>query len=159
MSGRDMERCGFCKKSLPKLSEMSDSYKGQAVRFIGVNQDLVDDPGMLAIGLDHVGGSNANAIELANIQDLAIDSYGGRSLREAWQQDVNNLALRTDAASRTAESARVVRESLNAELQGIAGVSLDEESINLMQYQRAYQAAARFITVIDEMLQTLISIA
>lgn len=40
----------------------------------------------------------------------------------------------------------------------ISGVSADEETLNLIQFQRQYQAAARFINIVDEMLQTLLSI-
>ncbi len=46
-----------------------------------------------------------------------------------------------------------------AQRESISGVSLDEEAINLMQYQRAFDAAARFIRVADEMTQTIISLA
>ena len=56
-------------------------------------------------------------------------------------------------------NATIVRESLYAQVQNRSGVSLDEESINLISYQRQFQAAARFISVIDETLQVLLSIA
>ena len=45
-----------------------------------------------------------------------------------------------------------------AQQQSISGVSMDEEAINLMQYQRAFQGSARFITVVDEMLQTVLGL-
>ena len=40
--------------------------------------------------------------------------------------------------------------------EGASGVNLDEEMVQLMRYQRAYQGAARLISVIDDMLETLI---
>ncbi|VAX20758.1 Flagellar hook-associated protein FlgK, partial [hydrothermal vent metagenome] len=40
----------------------------------------------------------------------------------------------------------------------VAGVSLDEEMVNLIRFQYAYQASAKMIGVIDEMLQTLIGL-
>ncbi|MBI5360793.1 MAG: hypothetical protein HZA48_09470, partial [Planctomycetes bacterium] len=39
----------------------------------------------------------------------------------------------------------------------ISGVNLDEEAVNLIEYQRTYQAAARYISVVDSMLQTLMN--
>ena len=77
----------------------------------------------------------------------------------AWQNSVNSLAVRTNAANAGVESARLVRESLYSQVQAVSGVSLDEESINLLTFQRQFQAAARFITVIDETLQVLLSLA
>ena len=67
--------------------------------------------------------------------------------------------MRTSAARTSLESSRLVRASLEAQSQGVRGVSLDEEAIDLMSLQRQFQAAARFITVIDEAMQVLLSIA
>jgi flagellar hook-associated protein 1 len=41
-------------------------------------------------------------------------------------------------------------------IQSVSGVNIDEETTNLMQYQRAYQASSKIISVTDEMMQTLI---
>jgi flagellar hook-associated protein 1 FlgK len=51
-----------------------------------------------------------------------------------------------------------VRESIDSQIQATSGVSLDEESINMLSYQRQFQAAARYIATIDETLQTLLTI-
>ena len=48
---------------------------------------------------------------------------------------------------------------LNTQREAVSGVSLDEEAINLMQYQKAYEAAARFIKVANEMTDTILSLA
>ena len=96
---------------------------------------------------------------IASLQDTSLDSLGGRSLRESWQTGVNELAVKTSAANTRLQGASLVRESLDAQSQAVSGVSLDEEAIDLMSYQRQFQAAARFISVIDETLQSLMSIA
>jgi flagellar hook-associated protein 1 FlgK len=51
-----------------------------------------------------------------------------------------------------------VRQSLEAQERAIGGVSMDEESINLIQYQQQYSGAARFISVVDELTQLLLSL-
>ena len=64
-----------------------------------------------------------------------------------------SLAVRAAAADAAMPSpSGLVKESLYAQIQATSGVSLDEESINLLTFQRQFQAAARFITVIDEAL-------
>jgi len=134
-------------------------FAGEGASTIEVNQTLLDDPTMLAVGLDHLPGSNGTALAIADLQDAEIADLGGVSLREYWQNSVNGLAVRTSAANTAATSAEIVRDNLYAQLQAVSGVSLDEESINLLSYQRQYQAAARFITVIDETLEILMSLA
>jgi flagellar hook-associated protein 1 FlgK len=134
-------------------------FSGSKASDIAVNQVLLDDPNMLAAGAGHVEGSNDTARAIADMQDLAIAELDGRSLREYWQTQVNGLATKTAAANAAVDSSTLVKDSLAAQAQAVSGVSLDEESINLLQFQRQFQAAARFIAVIDETLQTLLSIA
>ena len=134
-------------------------FSGQSASSISVVQALQDDPRLLAAGADHVPGSNGTAIAIANLQDERVSELGGRSLREYWQNQVSRLAVRASGADAAAGAASVVRESLHAQIQAVSGVSLDEEAINLLTFQRQFQAAARYISTIDEAMQTLLSLA
>lgn len=134
-------------------------FSGSDATNIAVDQDLLDDPSLLATSSDFTTGGNGTALAMVDLETKAIDGLGGRSLREKWQASVNELAVRTSAARTTLESSRLVRSSLDAQNQAVSGVSLDEEAIDLMSLQRQFQAAARFITVIDEAMQVLLSIA
>jgi flagellar hook-associated protein 1 FlgK len=134
-------------------------FTGTRASDIDVNHLLIDDPNRLAAASGHVDGSNDTALAIADLQNLRLSDLGGRSLREYWQHSVNGLAVKAAGANAAAESSRLVRESIGAQVQAVSGVSLDEESINLLTFQRQFQAAARFINVIDEALRTLLSIA
>jgi flagellar hook-associated protein 1 len=133
-------------------------FDGFNAATIAVNETLESSPDLLAVAAGHVSGSNTTAINIAQLQDTNFAALGGRTLREYWQSEVNSLAVRADAANSAAESSRIVRQSLEAQAQAVSGVSIDEEAISLLTFQRQFQAAARFISVIDETLQTLLSI-
>lgn len=133
-------------------------FTGRNATDIAVNQTLKDEPGLLAVGGGHVLGSNNTAVAIANLQDAALDDLNGSSLREFWQHSVNTTAVRASAAGRAVDAATLVRENIAGQLQAVSGVSMDEEAINLLSFQRQFQASARFISVIDEMIQTLLSI-
>ncbi|UCD76188.1 MAG: flagellar hook-associated protein FlgK [Phycisphaerales bacterium] len=134
-------------------------FCGENATDIDVNQVLKDDANLLAAGADHLPGSTDTALAIADLQDVQVEELGNRSLREFWQNAVNDLAVRNDAANTAVESSRLVRESLFSQIQAVVGVSLDEESINLLTFQQQFKAAARFINVIEETIQTLLSIA
>jgi Flagellar basal body rod FlgEFG protein C-terminal len=70
-------------------------------------------------------------------------------------QDIalNDMLLRNPALLAAAQN---VLDTRSAQREAISGVSMDEESIDLMQRQRAYQGAARLISVVDELMQTII---
>ena len=50
-----------------------------------------------------------------------------------------------------------IQNNLSIAKEGVSGVNLDEEGINLMTYQKSYNAAARYFTVLDEAVDVIIS--
>ncbi len=134
-------------------------FSGEYAADINVNSVLLNNSNYLAAGSGHIDGSNGTALALAGLKDANLEGLGDLSLGQYWQNAVNDLAVRTSAAVADVESSGIVKDSLYSQIQSVSGVSLDEESINLLTYQRQYQAAARFIAVIDETIQTLLSLA
>lgn len=131
-------------------------FTGVDAQDIGVRQELTDNPQLLVAGLTE--GSNEAALAIAQLRDSPVDSTGGVSLTEHWRQTTERIAVQTRAAGTRAIAASDVRLALESQEAAISGVSLDEETINLITYQRQYQAAAQFINVIDEMTQILLSL-
>ncbi len=134
-------------------------FSGTDATDLTVDQALLDDPTLLSTASDFTPGGNGAALRMVELETSPIDAFSGRSLHEKWQSSVNELAVRTSAARTSLESSQLVRANLDAQSQSVSGVSIDEEAIDLMTLQRQFQAAARFISVIDEAMQTLLSIA
>ncbi|WP_413451451.1 flagellar hook-associated protein FlgK [Georgenia phoenicis] len=84
-----------------------------------------------------------------------ISELGGA--RDHWASAVTEVGVNSRAATRRAQAAETTRMSAESQLLSQTAVDLDEESVNLVMYQRAYEAAARVMTTIDEMLDTLIN--
>lgn len=132
-------------------------FDGADAGHMAVNADLVAQPEMVAAGSDHIAGDNSTALAIANLQDQPLESLENMSLREYWSRYIESLAIRTSGAKQDTEATNVIIESLSAQREAISGVNIDEEAINLLAYQRAYQGAARFISVVDQMMQTLLN--
>ncbi|HVZ94268.1 MAG TPA: flagellar hook-associated protein FlgK [Phycisphaerales bacterium] len=135
---------------------MNSFFTGNDASNIAVRDDLRTDPLRLTIGLSD--GSNETALAIAGLKDRGVDAFGGESLGSAWQKSVERLGVDAAAATSRAAATGTVRASLEAQDAGISGVSLDEESINLINYQQQYQGAARFISVVNEMTQILLDL-
>jgi flagellar hook-associated protein 1 FlgK len=91
------------------------------------------------------------ADQMAQLRDAA----GGPDA--TWRSFVVDLGVTAQAAIRRAnvsETSRAVAENLQ---RSNASVDVDEEMTNMLAYQRAYQGAARVLTAVDEMLDTLIN--
>lgn len=135
---------------------MNTYFVGTDAGDIAVRSDLVAEPLLLVGGLSE--GTNETALAIATLRERPVASLGGLTLEDAWLKTVERVGVETAGAKTRANATRLVRENLEAQRAGISGVSADEETLNLIQFQRQYQAAARFINIVDEMLQTLLSI-
>lgn len=136
-------------------------FTGRDARDIAVRPDLKTNPSRLAVGRVNAAGGfveNGTALAIAQLNSVPSAALGGRSIQDAWTDAVQQVGLKADALKGEAEAAATVRQALEAQRDAISGVSIDEESINMLNYQRVYQGAARFISTVDEMTQTLLSI-
>lgn len=131
-------------------------FSGTDATDIGVRQELRDNPQLLASGVER--GTNESALAIAKLRDAGVQALGGRSLTQAWLQTVERVAVETSGAATRADATLLVRQSLESQRASVSGVDVDEESLNMLMFQRQYQGAARFIAAVDEVLQTLISL-
>ncbi|TVQ31740.1 MAG: flagellar hook-associated protein FlgK [Phycisphaeraceae bacterium] len=131
-------------------------FTGTSASDIGVRKQLQESPHLLVAGLEP--GTNEAALAIANLRESSIDALGGATLRESWAQTIEKVSVQSRGATTRAQAAEQVRHSLEAQRAAVSGVSIDEESINLLNYQRQYQAAARFISTVDELTQLLIAL-
>jgi len=102
--------------------------------------------------------ANGTALAMGGLVDQASDGLGGLSIPKFWAQQAQEIASDTSSAITRANADRLVRESLDGQRSAVSGVSIDEESINLLQYQRQYQAAAQIITTAQQMFDTLLTL-
>ncbi|HEX4466112.1 MAG TPA: flagellar hook-associated protein FlgK [Solirubrobacteraceae bacterium] len=87
---------------------------------------------------------------------LAISGLRGGVADQSYSALVEQLGSDVQGAQHESANLQTTVTAINNQRQGVAGVSLDEEMTNLISYQRGYQAAARTLTAMDSMLETLI---
>ena len=99
-------------------------------------------------------GSNAQALTRLAQQPL----LGGSSVTAFWQGTAGTLGVQAQQVQRDLDADGMLLRQAEALRQSAGGVSLDEEAASMVRYQRSYQAAAKLVAVVDEMLQTLLAI-
>jgi len=113
------------------------------------------DPTKLAVSSDGSPGSNGNAEAMYAINNQAV--AGNQTPTDYYSGIV--FGIGNSVANATAEdnASTLVLQQLNDQRGSISGVSLNEEAANLVQYQEAYNAAAKVVTTISDMMQTVIN--
>jgi flagellar hook-associated protein 1 FlgK len=95
---------------------------------------------------------------LAALKDQVVSSLGGVSFNDYYTSTISTIAVNSSSAQSNLDASSTIFDSLTAQRESVSGVNLDEEAAAMMSYQRAYEGAARFMSVTDQMLQTLIDL-
>ncbi len=137
-------------------------FTGTDARTMGVNQDIVNTPNLLASALSINPldtGDNRVALAMADIRDgLFLDS-GAASINDFYESTIVGIGVNARSNLENVEIERSFVESFQRRRQEVSGVSLDEEVTFLLQLQRAFEASARVVTVTDRMLDSLLAMA
>jgi flagellar hook-associated protein 1 FlgK len=115
----------------------------------------ITNPDQVAASSNGTQGDNSNATALANLQNEQIVS--GQTPGDYYSNLIGQVG--NDVSNATSEQTAVglVLQQLTNQQASISGVSLDEEATNLVMYQRAYEAAARVISTVDELTSDTIN--
>ncbi len=129
---------------------------------ISINAAIVGNPRLVvASALSQPGQNGTIAGEIANLltdPNTTVGSNTG-SFSSIFGSLLSQAGEQVNAAENGLQTQAAIIAQATAQRESISGVSLDEEAVNLLQYQKAYEAAARFLKVADEMTQTILSLA
>ncbi|MGB5750112.1 MAG: flagellar hook-associated protein FlgK [Desulfobacterales bacterium] len=144
---------------LSAVSNTTALAGGSSARDFQVNSAISNDLDLIAASSTSTGipGNNGQAIAIANLQHALIMNGNSSTFEGYYNSLVSKVGrnLQSAAAYFDHQSDMVVQ--LENRRESISGVSLDEEMINLVKFQTAYDAAAKLITTSDELLQTLLN--
>jgi flagellar hook-associated protein 1 len=133
-------------------------FAGSGAQDIGVSSVLKADPTKLAISRGGIGEDSENGALLANLLTAPLTTQNGASLATLYDRLTSSVALGSQATSAAAEGFRHFQQTLEAQHLAISGVNIDEEAVRMIQYQRAFQASAKVITTVNDMLETLLNL-
>jgi flagellar hook-associated protein 1 FlgK len=129
---------------------------------ISVNAVVAGNPRLVvASPLAAPGATGTVAGEIANLLTDPNTTVGARtgSFSSIFSSMLSDAGTEVRTADDDLQTQSAIISQLSQQRDAVSGVSLDEEAINLLQYQKAYDAAARFLKVADEMTQTILSLA
>lgn len=134
-----------------------DFFTGGGALDIQVNGALDEVEDIASAAAAGNPGDGSVAGQLAAIQSELLAGSGTQTLNQFYTAQVTSLGLQVRQARMDADARRLVAENLDSQRESVSGVSLDEEAANLVKSQRAYEAAVRLMTTLDEMIDRIIN--
>ena len=134
-------------------------FLGSSAADIRVNQALLDNPSSLQVsGSATARGDNRVAKALSQLGNQPIAALDGQTLGNAYNRIVGRLGEDLSSVNQQLADQKVVAELLKGQRDSVSGVSIDEEMADLTRFQRGYQASAKLINTIDELMDTTLSL-
>ena len=134
-------------------------FQGSDASNIAVNSRLLDQPDLVqASAVSGAVGNNDIALALARLADEPQAALGGQTLGQSYNQAVARLGSALSSLNGQIENETAVSQMLTRQRDSVSGVSLDEEMTDLIRFQRAFQASARLVTTVDDMLEIVMGL-
>ncbi|UNK18073.1 flagellar hook-associated protein FlgK [Paenibacillus sp. N3/727] len=135
---------------------------------INLNPEIAADPSKIATSMRIEGtgtaekvvkGNNTLALLIAGLNVAKFSDAGGTkgTIASFFSSMVGQLGIQAQEANRQTDNAYTLVTQVEGRRQSVSGVSLDEEMTNMIKFQHAYSASARFMTTFDQVLDKLIN--
>lgn len=135
------------------------TQKAGAAENIDLSDSIKASVDNIAAGaLPNATGDNRIANSIANIQNLRIMNEGKVTTDDWFNSIVSDVGVKAGRNREALDQQRGIIDQITKIRDQVAGVSIDEETANLLQYQQAFDASAKVIQVADEMLETVLNL-
>ncbi len=134
-------------------------FTGHNALSMGVNQDLYANPQYVGGAYNFTQGNNEGALALLKLRDAKVCGSTSKAMTidEYYQSITGRLGSEARKTKNLQEMQADIRQRMYVQRESLSGVNEDEETTKLITYQRAFQGAAKFISTVDIMYETLIN--
>jgi flagellar hook-associated protein 1 FlgK len=130
---------------------------GTTAATIGVSEAVLADASLIAASTDGSPGNADNALAIAALRFEGVIAEDGSSIDEYYSSLIGSLGLEALRVENERQNQEALLTEIDNRRESVKGVSIDEETTDLLSAQHAYEAAARLVIVIDEMMVSLMS--
>ncbi|MEP3482258.1 MAG: flagellar hook-associated protein FlgK [Fuerstiella sp.] len=137
---------------------LNSLFTGDGLTDISVNPDLVSDPNRLALSRTGNLGDGGQIGRLASFRESPLFSGGTETTEERLASITGSIGVVLETQNQEVEQRALQRVELETARDSVSGVDVNEELLQLLEYQRAFQAASRFVSSVEDTLDELFRI-
>jgi flagellar hook-associated protein FlgK len=137
---------------------LNSFFAGSTPGSIGVNPFVSENHGRLATGKGGAVGTAANLPSLIALRDEALLAGSTVTLERFVGDMIAGIGFDVQDLDAVSENLSFLNRNLEAERASVSGVNPNEELVHMLQFQRSFQAAARIVSTVDEVLADLMQV-
>jgi len=115
------------------------------------------NPQAIATSATGAAGDGGLALSISQLQDQPNAALGNVTFARYFANVVSDVGSQTNYWQNQSTTQQAVTDQINQQIQSVSGVSLDDEMSNMLKFQRSYQAAAKALSIFDQVTQDLIN--
>ena len=127
------------------------------VSLIGAGMGELNDDGKAVNGKSSGSGNGTNASRMISLQTAKLLNSGSASLGDFYDAYLAKIGSEAGRASLMYEAQANLTEQIDIQRQSVMGVNIDEEMLDILMFNQAFNAMSRYVTTIDEMLDRIIN--
>ena len=145
---------GFNLSGLTDINFFNSSVTGSGD--MAVSKEILSDVSLISTSRESNTEGDGNIAQ--SISDLQFDSIiKNKTVIDNYNSIISDVGSKVQESKFIRQNQQKIVEQLNINKASMTGVSLDEEMTQLIQYEQAYEAAAKMISTVDELMQTILS--
>lgn len=133
-------------------------FQGQDALGLKVRQEVLDNPRLLAGSRDGQPGDGSNFARMEQVRDQKVLAGGTQTFQENLASQAASVGAAVQDGEDQKQALDSLGQSLQAQQQSVSGVDPNEEALSLLQHQREFQMATRFLAVVNSTLDDLLNI-
>ncbi len=137
---------------------LNSLFTGTSSGNFAVRKELLDSPALLAAGQSARSGDNTNATAFAALANALVADRGSLTFLEALAQMTADAGSLVQTITREVDQLAAIHVDLSTQQQAISGVDPNEELVKLLEFQRMFQAASKYISTINSAMDDLFGI-
>lgn len=133
-------------------------FTGSDAYSIAVNDVVLTDPRKFNASLGGIGVDAKNVEILGGFATRPLESAGGATITDIYDRIAAGVTQASAVAKSVADGFRAFQQTLEGQHFAISGVNLDQETVKMLTFQRMFQASARFVATVNELLGMLVEL-
>lgn len=133
-------------------------FTGTSAQDIQVNPNIQNNLSLVAAsGYASMPADGSNALKMANLQTAPVSGLGNQTMSGYYQGIISTLGVASQQSGQMVQQNQLLSTTIDNQVQGVSGVSIDQEATKMIEYQQAYSAAASFESTVNSMISSLIT--
>jgi flagellar hook-associated protein FlgK len=137
---------------------LNSFFTGRDAGSVAVSSSLLNNPQQLAGSRTGQPGDASNFQRITNLQDALLLGNGTQTLGQFYAAMVGDVGTRVQSLNQQQSAQQLIGQNLQARQQAISGVDPNEELVHILESQRAFQMAAKYISTVNATVDQLLSI-